>query len=75
MADHVWHEEFIEERVTYTLEINGELIVIENVPARVSVQTGERLFSPQVVERIQKIVWEKREPNRVMEIPVYEYAA
>ncbi|MEC4805394.1 MAG: hypothetical protein SAJ12_08535 [Jaaginema sp. PMC 1079.18] len=43
-------EEFIEKKITYTLEVNGKLFVIENVPARISLTTGEQLFSPQTVE-------------------------
>lgn len=34
--------EKLEERiVTYTLQINGQLCVIENVPARVNEETGD----------------------------------
>ena len=36
-----------ERKITYTLEVNGQLIVVENVPARVNVETGEQLFSPR----------------------------
>jgi hypothetical protein len=28
-----WEETLVERRVTYTIEVNGKLIVIENVPA------------------------------------------
>jgi YgiT-type zinc finger domain-containing protein len=69
-----WNETFVEDKVTYTLEVNGKIIVIENVPARVCVETGERFFSPETVDRIQKIFWEPRKPKRVIETPVYDYA-
>ena len=69
-------EERLEERlVTYTLELEGRIYVIEHVPARVNVETGERLFSPATVERIQQIVWEGRTPTRTIQAPVYEFAA
>ena len=45
-----------ERKITYTLEVNGQLIVVENVPARVNVETGEQLFSPETVERLQQMV-------------------
>ncbi len=51
---------FVEQEVTYTLEIDGKFIVIENVPARVCVETGERLFSPQTVEILQQTIWRKQ---------------
>ena len=33
------------------------LIVIERVPARVCLETGEKLYSPETVERIQAMAW------------------
>lgn len=60
--------------ITYTLEFNGQFIIVENVPARVCVETGERFFSPETVERLQHIVWEQKELARVVETPVYEFA-
>ncbi|HEU4454857.1 MAG TPA: hypothetical protein VFR81_17455 [Longimicrobium sp.] len=69
------NERLEEQLVTYTLELEGRLYVIEHVPARVNVETGERLFSPATVERIQQIVWEGRTPTRTIETPVFEFAA
>jgi len=66
-------EAFVEQKVTYSLEVGGRFIVIEQVPARVSLRTGERFFSPETVERLQEIVWGQREPNRVIQTPVYEF--
>ncbi len=74
MNDYQWNETLVEKNVTYTLEVDGKLIVIENVPARVNVETGEQLFAPETVERLQKLVWEKKKPKRMLQVPVYEYA-
>ncbi|MGI4787766.1 MAG: hypothetical protein ACRYFS_02835 [Janthinobacterium lividum] len=68
-------EHFTRQNVTYILETEGHLSVIENVPARVSEETGEQLFSPDTVERLQQTVWTNRKPVRVLETPVYEFAA
>ncbi|MFO7901735.1 MAG: hypothetical protein R6U98_03665 [Pirellulaceae bacterium] len=67
-------EEFIERRVTYMLETAGSFIVVENVPARVSMRTGERFFAPETVERLQKILWQSKQPARVVETPVFEFS-
>jgi YgiT-type zinc finger domain-containing protein len=68
--------ETMEERqVTYTLEVDGRIIVIEHVPARVCVETGEQFFSSETVERIHAIVYGASEPARTMQTPVYEFAA
>ena len=75
MSADIWKETLIERKVTYTLEMNGKFFIIENVPARVCEETGEQFFSPETVERLQQIVWEQHEPKRVIETPVYEFAA
>ena len=68
-------ETMVEQRVTYTLEKDGRFIIVENVPARVCVETGEQLFSPETVERLQQMIWENEKPKKVIETPVYEFAA
>ena len=69
----VWDEILIEQKVTYTLEMDGKFFLIENVPARVNVETGEQIFSPKVVDRLQQIVWHQQQPIRTVKLPVYEY--
>ena len=68
-------EEFVERTVTYTLEVQGKLVIIENVPARVSLQTGEQLFAPETVQKLQRMVWHQREPKRILQTPVYDFLA
>jgi YgiT-type zinc finger domain-containing protein len=72
--NEVWSETLVEKRVTYSIEVDGQFIIIEDVPARVNVETGERYFSPETVERLQQAVWERYRPVRTIETPVYEYA-
>lgn len=74
MTTHEWKETMVERKVTYTVEVEGKLMVVENVPARVCLETGEQFFSPETVERLQQTVWEQRKPARVIEVPVYEFA-
>ena len=61
--------------VTYTLERDGKVFVVEHVPARVSKETGEVFFSPETVDRLQAIIGGKSVPVRRIEAPVYEFAA
>jgi hypothetical protein len=74
MSGYSWNERLVEKKVAYTLMTEGQLVVIENVPARVNLETGEELFSPETVERLQNLVWERKKPKRVMQVPVYEFA-
>ena len=64
-----------EAKVTYTLETDGKFVIIENVPARVCVETGEQFFAPETVERLQQTIWGREKPKKVVETPVYEFAA
>ena len=67
-------ETMIDTTVTYTLEHEGKLYVIERVPARVRLETGEEFFAPDTVEHIQTLIKGGRPPDRVIETPVFEYA-
>ena len=67
-------ERLVEQRVTYTLEMNGKLYVVENVPVRVNEETGEQFFAPSTVECLQETILGQTEPNKVIETPVYKYS-
>ncbi|MFB3924345.1 MAG: type II toxin-antitoxin system MqsA family antitoxin [Terriglobia bacterium] len=60
--------------IRYSLSIRDRLVVVDNVPASVCDRCGETTLSPEVVERLQKTVTETRTPDRMIEIPVYEFA-
>ena len=66
-------ETMIDTLVTYTIEHDGKLYVIENVPARVCRETGEEFFAPETVEHIQALVKGSKPPARVIQTPVFEY--
>ena len=64
----------IETKVTYTLERDGHFYLVENVPARISPETGEQFFSPETVQRLQSFIFQKQEPKKVVQTPVFEFA-
>jgi len=66
-------ETMIDATVTYTLKLGGKFVIVEHVPARVCLETGEEYFAPETVEHIQQIVRGEKEPDRLVETPVYEY--
>lgn len=66
-------ESLVERKVTYTLEIDGKLYVVENVPARVDKETGEQFFASHTVERLRETISGGEKPSKVVETPVYEY--
>lgn len=56
MNDASNEEHLVQQLVTYAVEIDGHVVVVEHVPARVNTETGERFFAPETVERLQRIV-------------------
>ena len=69
-----WQEPLVEKQVTYTLNLNDQLILIENVPARVNEETGEQFFSPATVDRLQQTILDSQEPDHFIQVPVYNYS-
>jgi YgiT-type zinc finger domain-containing protein len=65
----------LEQGVTYTVEMNGKWIIVEHVPAKVCGQCGDKLFSPDTVEKLQQISWEQNRPLRILETPVFDFAS
>jgi hypothetical protein len=63
----------VKKQVTYTLELDEKIFVIENVPARVDEETGEQFFAPSTVEHLQQIILTDQAPDRFTEVPVYKY--
>ena len=62
--------------VTYLAQVGAEVVVVENVPARVHKLTGERLFSTETTDRLLQIMHgQVAPPVRLAETRVYLFAA
>jgi hypothetical protein len=68
------NEGLVPQKVTYTLYRDGRFYIVENVPARVDVETGEQFFSPETVEALQRIISGQKKPARMVQTPVFHYA-
>lgn len=66
-------EDLIETNVQYILSIDNYFFVFENVPARVNRVTGEQLFAPATVRRIQQIAMSTQKPDRIVQAKVYDW--
>ena len=65
----------LEERVvTHPQSYQGKVYILENVPAEVCSQCGEVLLRPEVLERMQQLVWSGVAPGRTTQVPVYDLA-
>ena len=63
----------VAQEVTYRILLDDKLIVVEDVPAKVCIQCGEKLYSAETVEHLQRTAWEQKSPSRVLETPVFPY--
>jgi hypothetical protein len=75
MNDYPWKELLVERDVHFAMEVDGELIIVEKVPARVNPETGEQLLSINTLQRLKQMLKERKNPSRVIKTPVYEYSA
>ena len=75
MSKSTWDETLVVTEVTYVLELDSKVIVIEGVPERLNVETGERYFAPETVEQLHEIVYSSQPPQRMIAAPVFQFAA
>src|SRR5262245_27116073 len=65
------------ETTTYVQEIEGRLAAVTEVPVQTCPQCGEQYFSPETVDRIQRLLAQSEgtdQPPRTIEVPVYPFS-
>ncbi len=75
MQNYPWKELLVDRNVHFAMEVDGELVIIEKVPARVNPETGEQLLSTKTVQRLRQMIKERQNPARVIQMPIYEFPA
>ena len=60
--------------ITHPQEYEGKIIILENLPAEVCLQCGEVFLRPDVLERVQALVWSQAIPKRMVSVPVFDMA-
>jgi len=60
--------------VTFVYDYDGDYFFIENVPAEVCTQCGEKTYSPEVTDDMIRLAKRKLRPARRVEVPVFDYA-
>ena len=69
----VCHSGTILKTITYTQWYDDKLIAVENVPAEVCPICGEEYFSPDVSNKVQKVI-ESQITSKTLKVPVYQLA-
>ncbi|NOX61499.1 MAG: type II toxin-antitoxin system MqsA family antitoxin [Chloroflexi bacterium] len=61
-------------QVTFVYDYESEFFFVENVPAQVCTQCGEKFYSPEVTEHLIHLAKTRLKPTKVVKVPVFEYA-
>ena len=60
--------------VSEVFEVDGERVLVEDIPARVCVRCGEESFSRETTELIRRMVHGEARAVRTVAMPVFSYA-
>ena len=71
-TSHEYPGTYEEREIVHSAMRDGEIVVIDHVPAEVCTICGDVLFTPETVRRIERLLASRTEPERTA--PVYEYA-
>ena len=58
--------------VVHTVRHEGQLVVIDHVPAEVCTVCGDVLFSPETIRALERLLQKMPPPNAT--VPMYEFA-
>jgi len=59
--------------ITHSQEWEGELVIFEDVPAKVCKECGEGYISAETSKEIFKALQSKSKPQKIKEVPVWNY--
>ncbi len=59
-----------DQKVTVDLRIDGELLIVESVPATVCTHCGERVFAPEITRTLQSLAKQRGKPPRTLAVPL-----
>jgi YgiT-type zinc finger domain-containing protein len=63
-----------EELVNEVFLIDGNLILVENIPANICIHCGEATFSRETTEKIRRMVHGEAEPTKSIQVDVFAYS-
>jgi YgiT-type zinc finger domain-containing protein len=59
---------------TFVYDYDDEYFMIENVPAEVCLQCGEKTYSPEVTDDLINLSKKRFKPAKTIQVPVFDYA-
>ncbi|MGD8625163.1 MAG: YgiT-type zinc finger protein [Anaerolineae bacterium] len=61
----------VEKRIELTRKVEGQYVLIENVPAGVCTQCGTRYYAANVLKTVKEIVHGRRQSALEIVVPLY----
>ncbi|MCH8295799.1 type II toxin-antitoxin system MqsA family antitoxin [Candidatus Poribacteria bacterium] len=61
------------QKVTFVYDYDNNYFFVENVPAEVCVQCGEKTYSPEVTDELIRLAKKELKPVKTIQVPVFEY--
>ena len=62
------------ELVNELFRVDGRLVLVESIPARVCEHCGEATFSRETTEKIRRMVHGEAEPVKSVQVDVFAYS-
>ncbi len=61
-------------KVTFSYEEDDKYILVENVPAEICTECGEKTYSPEVTDELLRFAKDEFQPVKIIEVPVFNFA-
>jgi len=74
MKCQLCHGETKEKNISYNQWYKGRLVVVENVPAEVCQRCGEEYFTPEITDKIQRLIYSGA-AVKTMQVPIFDLSA
>ncbi len=63
-----------EDFVTEVFTIDNKPVMVENIPATVCLRCGEETFSPEITEKIRRMVHGEAKPIKSISMDIFAFA-
>ena len=60
--------------VTFSYEEDGKYLLVENVPALVCIKCGQKMYSPEVTDKLLRFARDEFKPVKTIEVTVFDFA-
>ena len=63
--------EYLDDKINNVFNINGDIIIVDNIPAKICKKCGDQSFSRDTLAHIQSLIYGK--PKKYIKAKSFEY--